>query len=58
MFANQKLLETFIDHIETDDTERYFLLKRIRKVGFDSALSEFGQQQLGHTSRIHLPNQI
>ena len=55
MLANQKLLEMFIDHIETDDTERHFWLSRIRKLGFDNALLEFKQHR-SHTSRIHPVN--
>ena len=45
MLAHQKLLETFIEHIENNDAERYCWLNRIRGVGLDSALSEFEQQQ-------------
>ena len=45
MLAHQKLLETFIEHIENNDSERYCWLNQIREVGLDSALSEFEQQQ-------------
>ena len=55
MLAHPKLLETFIDHIETNDAERYCWLNRIREVGLDSALSEFEQQQR-HTNGKHLRN--
>ena len=55
MLAHQKLLETLIEHIENNDTERYCWLNRIREVGLDSALSEFEQQQR-HTNGKHLRN--
>ena len=55
MLTHQKLLETFIEYIETNHAERYFWLNRIRKVGLDSALSEFEQQQR-HTNWMRLRN--
>lgn len=55
MLAHQKLLETFIGHIENNDAERYCWLNRIREVGLDSALSEFEQQQRP-TSEVRLRN--
>ena len=42
--TNQNLLERFIDHIETNDMERSFWLKRIRQRGIDHVLIEFGHK--------------
>ena len=42
--TNQNLLERFIDHIETNDMERSFWLKRIRQLGIDHVLIEFGHK--------------
>ena len=55
MLAHQKPLETFIEHIENNDAERYCWLNRIREMGLDSALSEFEQQQR-HTNGKRLRN--
>ena len=41
MLAGSEILEKFIDHIERDDLVRFRWLKRIRKTGFDQALSEY-----------------
>ena len=41
MLVGSEILEEFIDHIERDDLVRFRWLKRIRKTGFDQALSEY-----------------
>ena len=41
MLVGSEILEEFIDHLESDDLVRVRWLKRIRKTGFDQALSEY-----------------
>ena len=41
MLAGSEILEEFIDHLERDDLVRFRWLNRIRKTGFDEALSEY-----------------
>ena len=41
MLAGSRVLEEFIDHIESDGVLRLHWLQRIRESGFDQALSEY-----------------
>ena len=41
MLVGSRVLEEFIDHIESDGVLRLHWLQRIRESGFDQALSEY-----------------
>ena len=41
MTTNLKLLEIFVDYIESDVTCRDYWIEKIRKLGLDEALAEF-----------------
>ena len=41
--AGKRILERFVDHIESNSYERKRWLARVKEAGFDQALSEFRQ---------------
>ena len=43
VLAGKKILERFVEHIESNSDERERWLARVREAGFDQALSEFRQ---------------
>ena len=46
VLVGKKVLENFVDVIESDPEERKIWLARVREVGFDQALSEFCQSKM------------